>query len=117
MRNGKRHIKAVGIKDFYRQNLFKLQKEYNFLIIKGVKKIPNRRAHDHIGQFQAAGIRKRDISVLIKNMENLVQKGVALKDLEVIAKNIIRDTRFREAFMKNADVAIGRIGIMPVPSP
>jgi len=79
--------------------------------------LPNRRAHDHIGQFKAAGMREREISKIIASMEALVKKGVSLRDLELVAKNLIKDRKFKEAFLNDAFDAVGRIGINPVPSP
>ena len=79
--------------------------------------LPNRRAHDHIGQLRVAGIREREISKIIASMEALVKKGLSLRDLELVAKNLVKDRKFKEAFLNDAFDAVGKIGINPVPSP
>ena len=42
-------------------------------------------------------------------MELLVAKGATLKDLDIIAKKIIVDKGFREAFLEDAETAASRL--------
>ena len=79
--------------------------------------MPNRRERDFMGDFRAAGIPVEEIRAIVTNMESIVKRGVALKDLEMIAKNIIKDSKFKASFLKDPMAAVNRVGAAPVPQP
>ena len=75
--------------------------------------MPNRRAHDHIGQLRVAGIREKEISQIIANMEAIVKQGISLADLEKVARNLVKNSKFKASFLKDPMDAVSQIGIMP----
>lgn len=79
--------------------------------------MPNRDARDFIGDFRITGIPIEDIKIIVRNMESVVKAGVSLKDLETIAQNIIKDSKFRANFLKDPMSAVSRVGAAPTPHP
>ncbi|MHA1264659.1 MAG: hypothetical protein ACTSRS_05410 [Candidatus Helarchaeota archaeon] len=79
--------------------------------------MPNRRKHDHIGQFKSAGIAENDITKIINDLDKLIERNVSSKDIEIIVKKIVEDKQFRGDFLKNPALALKQVGMDPQPSP
>ncbi len=69
--------------------------------------LPNRREHDHIGQFKQmidkAGIRigKAQTETIVKNLANLAVAGASTAKLDDLVQKIVKDSKFRESFIKD----------------
>ncbi|MBD3226725.1 MAG: hypothetical protein GF329_00930 [Candidatus Lokiarchaeota archaeon] len=66
--------------------------------------MPNRRAHDHIGNL----VPKLNIRIglesseqIIKNLEKLADVNFTITEIDKIVNKIIKDAKFRTSFMKD----------------
>ncbi|MHA1271692.1 MAG: hypothetical protein ACTSPY_18010 [Candidatus Helarchaeota archaeon] len=66
--------------------------------------MPNRRAHDHIGQIrQKLGIRigADAATLVIENLKKLADADYTIQQIDKIVSKVINDPRFRTTFLKN----------------
>ena len=75
--------------------------------------MPNRRAHDHIGQLtQKLGIRIGDAAVkVINQLKNLVNTNITVNQIDKIVDKVISDPKFLNLFIKDSTKAAMTIGI------
>jgi hypothetical protein len=79
--------------------------------------MPNRRAHDHIGQIrQKLGIRigADAVAAVISNLKSLVDSApkITIADIDKIVNKIITDTKFRGIFIKDFRGAVKTLDFM-----
>jgi len=76
--------------------------------------MPNRRAHDHIGQIRNK-IRKRieidSSKQVIANLEKLADANVTESDIDKIVTKLIDDPKFLAQFLKNYKSAVKTLKI------
>ncbi len=76
--------------------------------------MPNRRAHDHIGNLrQKLGIRIGDASTtqVINNLKTLANANISIRDIDKIVNKVISDPKFRTLFIKDYKSAIRTLNI------
>ena len=73
--------------------------------------MPNRRAHDYIGQLTEVGIPKKQVQIIVQNLEKFEKSGITLKNISIIANKIVKDLKFRNDFFEDPLTAINKIGI------
>lgn len=76
--------------------------------------MPNRRAHDHIGQLtQKLGIRIGDdtASQVIANLKQLADANITVSQIDKIVNKVINDPKFLNQFVQNYKTAIRSLGI------
>ena len=67
---------------------------------------PARRVDDYSNELKLAGIPDKEIKTIVTNMESLVKGGFALQNLETVVQVIIKDSVFRESFLKDPTSAV-----------
>jgi hypothetical protein len=76
--------------------------------------MPNRRAHDHIGNIrQKLGIRigLDAATQAIKNLKTLADANITIGDIDKIVTKIVNDPKFLTQFLNNYKSAIKTLGI------
>ncbi|MHA1131466.1 MAG: hypothetical protein ACTSQI_21655 [Candidatus Helarchaeota archaeon] len=77
--------------------------------------MPNRRAHDHIGQIrQKLNIRvgHDTTSQIISNLKELAESPtLSISDIDKIVTKVINDPKFRALFIKDFKSAAKNLGI------
>jgi len=74
--------------------------------------MPNRRAHDHIGQFkqieEKLGIRigHAQTEKIINNLTELAVAGASAASIDKLVQKIVKDAKFRERFMNDYKGAV-----------
>jgi hypothetical protein len=76
--------------------------------------MPNRRAHDHIGNIrQKLGIRigLDAATKAISNLKTLADANITIGDIDKIVTKIVNDPKFLTQFLNNYKSAIKTLGI------
>ncbi len=74
--------------------------------------MPNRRAHDHIGQLRptlSMRIDKPTVGIIIENLKKLANADVSVSSIDKIVTKILNDTKFRTLFVKNFKSTINQL--------
>ncbi len=74
--------------------------------------MPNRRAHDHIGQLrQKLSIRigKSTTDQVINNLKKLADANMSVSDIDKIVTKVLNDPKFRTLFIKNMKAAVDQL--------
>ena len=74
--------------------------------------MPNRRAHDHVGQFkqleEKLGIRigHAQTEKIINNLTDLAVAGASKANIDKLVQKIVKDVKFRDKFMNDMRGAV-----------
>ena len=74
--------------------------------------MPNRRAHDHIGQLtQKLSIRigTSAVTPVIENLKKLANLDVSISSIDKVVTKILNEPKFRTLFIKDMKSAINRL--------
>ncbi|MFX1295979.1 MAG: hypothetical protein ACFFD2_14160 [Promethearchaeota archaeon] len=58
-----------------------------------------------------AKIPRKEIKEIISNLKKLVKTGISKEDTNIVIKNIIVNSSFRNAFLRELEVAIRKVRI------
>jgi superfamily I DNA and RNA helicase len=64
------------------------------------------------GELKRAKFSKDEISKIIRNLDNLVEKGLSDDDIEIVVHNIINEPGFKGSFLKDPKGAVKKVGIV-----
>ena len=73
--------------------------------------MPARRTEAIIRNLTTSGISDSDAQQVVANVDRLTDKGLTASDTDKIVTNIINLKGFKESFLKDPLVAVGKIGI------
>ena len=64
------------------------------------------------GELKKAKIPKDEISIIIRNLDQLKGKGLSDDDIKIVVHNIVSQPDFKASFLKDPTSAVKKVGIV-----